>query len=112
MVMRALDITVITVRLSGDIETEQPCHVVIGGIVTGLDGPVELAGTDWMQRCLLGEEVGDIVMAHSMISTIGEGPTPMQQAITIENAEINVSDISEDRFTMPEVEAEEPAATE
>jgi hypothetical protein len=77
-------------------------------------GMREIQGNQMAFSQTIGDykEVGDIVMAHSMISTIGEGPTPMQQAITIENAEINVSDISEDRFTMPEVEAEEPAATE
>lgn len=51
------------------------------------------------------KEVGDIVMAHSMIASIGDGPTPMQQAITIETAELNVSDISAERFAMPEAEA-------
>ncbi|MDJ0654036.1 MAG: hypothetical protein QNJ40_07785 [Xanthomonadales bacterium] len=54
------------------------------------------------------KEVGDIVMAHSMIANIGDGPTPMQQAITIETAELNVSDLKSDRFAMPEVE--QPAA--
>ena len=58
------------------------------------------------------KEVGDIVMAHSMISNIGEGAAPIQQAITIETAELNVSDLSEDRFTMPEVAAEEAVVTE
>ncbi|MEO0346625.1 MAG: hypothetical protein AAF229_10235 [Pseudomonadota bacterium] len=51
------------------------------------------------------KEVGGIVMAHSMIASIGDGPTPMQQAITIEKAELNVSDISADRFAMPAAEA-------
>lgn len=54
------------------------------------------------------KEVGDIVMAHSIIANIGDGPTPMQQAITIETAELNVSDLSADRFAMPATEA--PAA--
>ncbi|MEL6869368.1 MAG: hypothetical protein AAFO81_06170 [Pseudomonadota bacterium] len=49
------------------------------------------------------KEVGDIVMAHSLIASIGEGPAPVQQAITIETTEINVSDISADRFMMPAV---------
>ncbi|MEM9533185.1 MAG: hypothetical protein AAGA23_19855, partial [Pseudomonadota bacterium] len=40
------------------------------------------------------KEVGDIVMAHSMIASIGDGTAPIQQAITIETAELNVSDIS------------------
>ena len=53
------------------------------------------------------KEVGNIVMAHSMISSFGEGPATMQQAITIEAAEIDV-DLGDDRFTMPVVE--EPAA--
>ena len=47
-----------------------------------------------------------IVMAHSVIASIGDGPTPMQQAITIEKAGINVSDIPTDRFAMPAPEAE------
>ena len=51
------------------------------------------------------KEVGDIVMAHSMIANIGDGPTPMQQAITIETAELNVGDLSAERFAMPAVEA-------
>lgn len=50
------------------------------------------------------KEVGDIVMAHSMIASIGDGPAPMQQAITIETTELNVSDITADRFAMPAVE--------
>lgn len=54
------------------------------------------------------KEVGDIIMAHSMIANIGDGPTPMQQAITIETAELNVSDLSADRFAMPAME-EAPA---
>ncbi|MEM9533546.1 MAG: hypothetical protein AAGA23_21675, partial [Pseudomonadota bacterium] len=54
------------------------------------------------------KEVGDIVMAHSMIASIGDGTAPIQQAITIETAELNVSDISADNFAMPEVE--EPVA--
>ncbi|MEL7374881.1 MAG: hypothetical protein AAFY44_05300 [Pseudomonadota bacterium] len=51
------------------------------------------------------KEVDGIIVAHSMIASIGDGPTPMQQAITIEKAELNVSDISADRFAMPAVEA-------
>ena len=50
------------------------------------------------------KKVGEIVMAHSMIASIGEGPAPMQQAITVETAELNVSDITADRFAMPAVE--------
>ena len=50
------------------------------------------------------KEVGEIIMAHSMIASIGEGPAPMQQAITVETAELNVSDITADRFAMPAVE--------
>ena len=77
-------------------------------------GTREVQGNEMPFSTTIGDykEVGDIVMAHSMISNIGGGPTPMQQAITIETAELNVSDVSEDRFTMPEVEVEEPAATE
>jgi hypothetical protein len=77
-------------------------------------GTRDIQGNEMAFTQTIGDykEVGDIIMAHSMISTIGEGPTPMQQAITIESAEINVSDLSEDRFTMPEVEAEEVPATE
>ena len=43
-------------------------------------------------------------------ANIGDGPTPMQQAITIEKAELNVADINAERFAMPAVE--EPAAAE
>lgn len=77
-------------------------------------GTREVQGNQMPFSTTIGDykEVGDIVMAHSMISSMGDGPTPMQQAITIETAEINVSDVSEDRFAMPEVEVEEPAATE
>lgn len=77
-------------------------------------GMREIQGNEMAYSTTIGDykEVGDIVMAHSMISTIGEGPTAMQQAITIEGAEINVSDLSEDRFTMPVVEAAEEPATE
>ena len=77
-------------------------------------GKREIQGNEMAYATSIGDykEVGNIVMAHSVISTIGEGPTPMQQAITIESAEINVSDLSEDRFTMPEVQIEEAPATE
>ena len=77
-------------------------------------GTREIQGNEMAYSTSIGDykEVGDLVMAHSMISTIGAGPAAMQQAITIENAEINVSDLSKDRFTMPEVAAEEAPATE
>lgn len=52
------------------------------------------------------KEVGNLVMAHSMISTFGEGPAVMQQAITIESAEMD-TELGDDRFTMPVVEAPE-----
>ncbi len=58
------------------------------------------------------KEVGDIIMAHSMIAAIGEGPTAAQQAITIETAELNVKDLDADRFAMPEVGAAEAPASE
>ena len=48
------------------------------------------------------KQVGDIVMAHSLISSIGEGQTPVQQAITIEAAELNVDGIDAGRFAMPD----------
>lgn len=51
------------------------------------------------------KEVGDIVVAHSIIANIGDGPMPMQQAITIESTELNVSDITAERFAMPAVAA-------
>ncbi|MEM9301874.1 MAG: hypothetical protein AAGE01_07170 [Pseudomonadota bacterium] len=57
------------------------------------------------------KEVGDIVMAHSMIASIGDGPQPMQQAITIETVSLNVSDLGAERFAMPAVE-EAPAETQ
>ncbi|MEL6300445.1 MAG: hypothetical protein AAFV47_07480 [Pseudomonadota bacterium] len=50
------------------------------------------------------KEVGDIVMAHSMIGTIGDGPGAMQQALTVESVELNVDDITEARFAMPATE--------
>ena len=56
------------------------------------------------------KEVGDIIMAHSIIANIGDGPTPMQQAITIETATLNVDDLSADRFTMPATEAADAAS--
>ncbi|MEL7449970.1 MAG: hypothetical protein AAFN78_12225 [Pseudomonadota bacterium] len=77
-------------------------------------GMREIQGNEMAYSQAIGDykEVGKVILAHSMISTIGEGATPAQQAITIEKAELNVSDLSEDRFTMPEVEAEEAAAVE
>ncbi|MEM6638740.1 MAG: hypothetical protein AAF610_02465 [Pseudomonadota bacterium] len=56
------------------------------------------------------KEVGDIVMSHSVISTFGEGAQAGQQAITIETTEINVADISEDRFAMPEMATEDESS--
>ncbi|MFK8016436.1 MAG: hypothetical protein AB8G17_13470 [Gammaproteobacteria bacterium] len=58
------------------------------------------------------KEVGDIIMAHSMISSFGEGAAAGQQAITIEKTELNVSDLTKDRFTMPKVDAEEVTPAE
>lgn len=49
--------------------------------------------------------VGDLVIAHSMSSSLGEGSAPAQQVISIETATFNVDDISADRFKMPEASA-------
>ena len=66
-------------------------------------GTREIQGNETSVSQSIGDykEVGDIVMAHSMIASIGEGPSPMQQAITIETTELNVSDITAERFAMP-----------
>ncbi|MEM1091346.1 MAG: hypothetical protein AAF552_03185 [Pseudomonadota bacterium] len=74
-------------------------------------GTRDIQGNSMAYSQTIGDykEVGEIVMAHSMIASIGEGAAPMQQAITIEKTELNVSDINADRFAMPEVE--EPATT-
>ena len=58
------------------------------------------------------KEVGNLVMAHSMISSFGEGAGAGQQAISIESAELNVSDLGDDRFMMPAVETEAAAPGE
>lgn len=72
-------------------------------------GTRDIQGNEMAFSQTIGDykEVGNIVMAHSMIANIGDGPTPMQQAITIETAELNVSDITADRFAMPAEEAAE-----
>lgn len=49
--------------------------------------------------------VGDVVIAHSMSSSIGEGSEPAQQVISIETATFNVGDITAERFAMPEAAA-------
>ncbi|MEL7313163.1 MAG: hypothetical protein AAFN07_16720 [Pseudomonadota bacterium] len=68
-------------------------------------GTRDIQGNEMAVSTTIGDykEVGDIVMAHSMIASIGEGAAPMQQAITIESTELNVSDITADRFAMPAV---------
>ena len=77
-------------------------------------GTRDIQGNEMAFSQTIGDykEVGDIVMAHSMIASIGEGTAPAQQAITIETAELNVSDLGKERFAMPEVEAEEMAEEE
>ncbi|MEM1264199.1 MAG: hypothetical protein AAGH76_17500 [Pseudomonadota bacterium] len=77
-------------------------------------GTREIQGNEMAISQTIGDykEVGAIVLAHSMISSIGEGPAAAQQAITIETAELNVSDLSAERFAMPEAPAEAPAVTE
>jgi hypothetical protein len=66
-------------------------------------GVREIQGNEMAFTQSIGDykQVGDIVMAHSMISSIGEGATPAQQVITIESAEFNVADITAERFSMP-----------
>lgn len=77
-------------------------------------GVREMQGNETSFTSTIGDykEVGDIVVAHSMIQTFGEGPTAPTQAITIESAEINTGDITPDRFAMPEAPAAEQEAAE
>ena len=68
-----------------------------------------MQGTEVEAATTFGDfkEVAGMMMPHSMEVSMGGGPT--MQTITIDSVEVGV-DIADDRFTMPEVKAEEEAA--